>query len=81
MWRESIPGTVICCLTTVTAFKCGGQKLCSYFIGDKLWLIQLLNYMYILKAYNLFRAGFHQLKEYGTKRKEKGRKWRRRRRV
>ena len=47
MCRESIPGTVVCCLTTVTAFKPGGQKLCSYFIGEKLWSIQLLNYVYV----------------------------------
>ena len=47
MWKESIPGTVIYCLATVTAFMSGGQKLCSYLKGDNLWPVQLLNYVYI----------------------------------
>ena len=47
MWSKSIHGAFSDCFTTVTALESGGQKLCSYFIGDKLQPIQLLNYKYI----------------------------------
>ena len=78
MWRQSIIGTVICCLTAVTAVKSGGQNSCSYFRGDKLWPIHLLNYVYICKILIIYSApsfiSVRNMRQRGRKRKRTGKR-------